>query len=173
MRIRFLAVPLLALLAGGCASNVPVAIRDPIPGSPSLAEVRKDPVPHLGTRVRWGGVIVAVHNREDTTRIEVVGRKLDSGGRPTSGDATAGRFLAEVAGFLDPAVYAQGREITVVGTLAEPETRKIGEFPYRFPVVRARAHYLWPPKEPARDAYPPPWYYDPWYPYHSPYSPYW
>ena len=161
-------------MAAGCASKVPVNIREPIPGSPSLAEVRRDPALHAGERVRWGGTIVAVHNREQDTRIEVVGRGLGSQGKPRDGDATAGRFLAEIPGFLDPAVYAEGRKITVVGMLAEPETRLIGEFSYRFPVVRTRAHYLWPEEKPVRDPYyPGPWYYDPWYPYHWPYHPYW
>jgi len=115
-----------------------------------------------------------VTNREGTTRIEVVGRRLASGGRPRDGDATSGRFLAEVPGFLDPAVYASGRQVTVTGPLAAPETHDIGDFAYRFPVVEVRAHHLWPePEKVERRSYPPPWYYDPWYPYYRPYPPYW
>ena len=179
MTARFLYALLAIVLTAGCASKVPPTIREPIAGSPTLAAVHRAPADHLGAAVRWGGTIVAVENRPDTTRIEVVGRRLGSEGRPESGDATAGRFLTDIPGFLDPALYASGRAITVVGTLAAPETHTIGEYAYRFPVVRARAHYLWPKQEPARErSYPPPWYYDPWYhdpwyPYHRPYHPYW
>jgi outer membrane lipoprotein len=161
-----------AVMAAGCASKVPPEVREPIPGSPSLGQVRESTAAHLGQTVRWGGAIVAVSNQENVTRIEVVGRSLGSEGRPRSEDATTGRFLAEIPGFLDPAVYAQGRQITVVGPLADTEVRAIGEFPYQFPVVRVRSHYLWPRERP-RQAHPPPWYHDPWYPYRSPYYPYW
>ncbi|HKL77552.1 MAG TPA: Slp family lipoprotein [Gammaproteobacteria bacterium] len=161
-------------LLSGCASTVPVAIREPVPASPALAEVRKDLAAHVGREVRWGGTIAAVENRPDTTVIEVVGRRLHAGGRPRSEDRSAGRFLVVVDGFLDPAVYGEGRQVTARGTLAEPVTRDIGRYAYRFPVVEAGTLHLWPlPEEPRYDPYPPPWYHDPWYPYPHPYYPYW
>jgi outer membrane lipoprotein len=68
--------------------------------------------------------------------------------------------------FLDPAVYAAGRRMTVIGTVTGEEERKIAELPYRYPVVAADAIKLWP-REVVVPAYPPPWpYYYPWpYPY--------
>jgi len=174
LRLRFLGAVLATALITGCASKVPPSIREPIAGSPTLAAVHRQPAAYVGDAVRWGGTIVAVANGPDTTRIEVVGRKLRGEGRPRAGDTTPGRFLADVTGFLDPALYAAGRSVTVVGTLAPPETHTIGDYPYRFPVVRVRSHYLWPEEEPARERhYPPPWYYDPWHPHPWPYHPYW
>lgn len=184
MTIRLVLALIPLLLVVGCASTAPEAIRSPLPGSPDLAEVREDPPAHVGERVRWGGTIAKVHNGDTNTRLEVVGRPLTSQGRPASGDTTSGRFLAEVPGFLDPAVYSRGREITVTGRLAEPETRPIGEFDYRFPVVRVQDHHLWPAREQIRRPLPPdpwywdpwyrdPWYRDPWYPYYGPPPPYW
>lgn len=166
-------VALAAFLGlAGCASKVPVEIREPVPGSPALKEVLTDPAAFSGARVRWGGTIVEVENKQDATLIQVVGRKLESEGRPEDKDRSPGRFMAQVAGFLDPAIFAPGRQLTVMGILQDPVTREIGEYEYELPVVRARVHYLWPRKEPERRDYrPEPWVYDPWFPHHSPY--YW
>ncbi len=166
---------LVAMLGlGACASKVPMEIREPVPGSPELRKVLADPAAFVGSRVRWGGAIAQVENEPETTRLQVVGRQLGSEGRPQGTDRSPGRFLVEVAGFLDPAIFVPGRKITVTGVLLEPVERPIGDFSYEFPVVRARVHYLWPRAERTRrEYYPPPWYYDPWYPYHLPYHRYW
>ena len=173
----------LALLAGagllyGCTSNVPEAIRTAPPRDVAVAEARADPEALSGSEVRWGGVIAAVENARDETRIEVVSRPLDRAGRPESGDRSAGRFLARFQGFLDPAVYAAGRELTVRGTLDGVVSRPIGEFPYRFPVVDVYSHRLWQPlPEPGPYMHDPfwyrPWYSDPWYPYPWYRDPFW
>jgi outer membrane lipoprotein len=40
-------------------------------------------------------------------------------------------------------VFQAGREITVVGRIEGFETRKVGEFDYRYARVTADAIYLW------------------------------
>lgn len=173
MPARFLAPVALGLLLAGCASHIPEPIRTPLPGGPSLAEARADPGTFRGSRVRWGGTIAAVHNRPTVTRVEMVARALSSEGEPAREDTTPGRFMAEFRGFVDPAVFSEGRRLTVVGTLGGMAERAIGDYAYRFPVVAVEHHYLWPAQTPRREPYPPPWYHDPWYPYHSPHYPYW
>ena len=158
----------------GCASTLPKDITEAPPGNPSVAAVRADPQRFVGAQVRWGGTIAAVENRQHETWIEVVDRPLYSGGRPQSGDSSYGRFLARVAGFLDPAIYAKGRQITVAGTVEGSVTRPIGQYTYRFPVVAVRTHLLWEPLPERREYYDPFWppYYDPWWPYYRyPYRP--
>ena len=108
-----------------------------------------------------------MENLAETTRIEVVARRLRRGGRPIDSDRTAGRFIAEAAGFLEPTQYAPGRHITVVGTLAPPLTRDIGTHPYTYPVVKAATLYLW---EERADYYPYPY---PYYGYDPFLRPYW
>ncbi|HQU14596.1 MAG: hypothetical protein B7Z66_04535 [Chromatiales bacterium 21-64-14] len=164
-----------ALLLAGCASPVPPPIGSPPPGSsPTVAQVRADPNGFSGAQVRWGGTIAAVENGTAQTWIQVVARPLARDGRPSEeGDASAGRFLAEVSGFLDPEIYAKGRLITVAGRLDHEVTRPIGRFEYHFPVVTVEAYYLWPPL-PKRERYGyPRYYYDPWwspwYPWGPPY----
>ena len=168
----------LVLVLGGCASDVPQSIRQAPPSAVSPAEARAEPERLTGVTVRWGGTIASVENRREETWIDVVARPLASDGSPKDGDSPAmGRFLARVPGFLDPAVYSAGRELTVLGTFTGIETRSIGDFPYRYPVARVQQHYLWPPAlEPRPSDYSPFWY-DPWYPYpwwhhRPPYSPY-
>jgi len=179
---RFLLVAAAGVMVlAGCASPLPVALQEAPPNSPDVAQVRADPGRFVGAQVRWGGSIAAVENRADETWLEVVHRPLGSSGRPADTDRSAGRFLARVKGFLDPAVYTQGREVTLGGTVAQPVTRNIGQYPYAFPVVNVNTLYLWPPREERIYVYPndpfwDPWpYYRyphyPWYPYYR--YPYW
>jgi len=107
---------LLLLLLAACATNVPDAIREPPPDNLAVDDVRRDPETYVGPYVRWGGTIAGVENGKTETTIEIVARDLDSSGRPRLTDHSPGRFLARAAGFLDPAVYSKGREVTVTGT---------------------------------------------------------
>jgi outer membrane lipoprotein len=127
--------------------------------------------PTIGDRVRWGGEIVAARPRQDETCLEVLSRPLDRRARPIRGDQTLGRFVACASGFYDPTIYAPGRELTVTGTLADATTRKVGDYEYRFPVVKADLTYLWPPR-PERVLYYDPWPDPFWGPYWGHY-PYW
>lgn len=170
--INILMLVSLAFVAAGCATNVPREIREAPENSPTLAEVRVDSQRFIGARVRWGGTIAAVDNRATETRIEVVARALDRNGRPRETDRSPGRFIAVIDGFLDPVVYAEGREMTVTGALAGETTHRIGDHEYTFPVVRAENYLLWPPRSELQPRDFPPWYYDPWYPWGPYYYPY-
>ncbi|ACL71760.1 outer membrane lipoprotein, Slp family [Thioalkalivibrio sulfidiphilus HL-EbGr7] len=171
MRIlRVMSLCLAALWLAACAST-PEPIRAAPPGAPQPDEVRADPARFQGSQVRWGGVIAGVNNLADHTLVEVVSRPLTSGGRPRESDVTQGRFLARVPGFLDPAVYVAGREITVSGRVAGLESRPVGDYPYPYVRVDVDVHQLWAVREPVRDPYYSPWWYDPWYPYHPIYGP--
>jgi len=153
--------PLLALplLLGACArppgalrgSFAPLTVRD--------AQARAA----VGERVRWGGTIVNARPGKDSTCFEIVSKPLDEQARPVDSDETLGRFVACAPGFYDPEVYAPGREVTVTGTLAEPMSRKVGDYEYRFPVVKADTVYLWP-KRPERIVYYNRWLDWPWGP---------
>lgn len=174
MRLTVLLAALLVL--SGCASTVPAPLRDVPENAPQPGEVQADPQRFRGERVRWGGTVVAVTNMAERTVLEIVARPLDTQARPRDVDRSLGRFLARVPGFLDPAVYARGREITVVGTVAGVQAGAIGEYPYRYPVVEVSARQLWQPR-PAATAPPyayDPFWYDPWYPrsLFYPYCPY-
>lgn len=121
-----------------------------------------------GTRVRWGGRIIQTEPQERETCFFVLDEPLDSQARPEPGEQSLGRFVACKQGFYDPEVYAKGREVTVTGTVAGSETRKVGDFDYTYPRVEADAVHLWH-KRPvyAPNPYP---YYDPFFnPFYDPF----
>lgn len=155
----------LALL-GACASS-PTIFNQPMPGAPSLSDVNKDIEKHKGSRVRWGGVIASVKNRQDETWVELVQYQLDRRGRPIDSDSQ-GRFFLKFGGFLEPKEYEVGREITAVGEVTETVTQKIGEHNYVYPVVSVNSaeFVLWNELHSYYDPYPYPYtspFYDPFY----------
>lgn len=145
-----------AVMLTGCASRVPQLIRQVPKPNPTLADALASSDPQ-NQPVRWGGAILAVVNHPNDTEIEILTRKLGRYGKPVDSDETQGRFLARVDGFLDPAIYAQGRLLTVYGLIDSWENRNVGEKSYRYPLIKVQTHYLWP-KEP-ENVYPA---YDPY-----------
>jgi len=121
-----------------------------------------------GAAVRWGGRIVSVEPRADSTCFEMISSRIGADARPSSSrDNTNGRFIACRAGFYDPAVFEQNREVTFIGRIDGYENRRIGEYDYRFPRVAADVVYLWPERGNTTVVYPPmyhPGYYPGWYP---------
>jgi len=156
-------LPILALsvlLLTACASHIPDAIRIAPSNQVSIKAAQTSPKVYTHAQIRWGGNIISVENRSNETWIEVLAHPLDYEGQPNLDALSNGRFLARINGFLDPATYAPERQITVRGQLESTIVRHIGKHPYRFPLVRAQAHYLWPKAPEVTE----PWH-DPWYPY--------
>lgn len=164
-RVRCGGLVLSFLAAGGCVSSqVPLLVRQPLPENPSISAVREDISHYEGSYVRWGGTIARVENKKDHTVLEIVARELGDEGRPKGTDFSPGRFLARVDDFLDPAIYQEGRKITVYGVIEGLVEDHIGKHPYKFPVVRARIYHLWKRENVGR------YYYPPYYFYYPPYS---
>ncbi len=161
MRAWFPVVAVVSSLAG-CAS-VPASLSGGTFSdvTPQAAQARSI----VNVRVRWGGEIVETQPGKGETCFDVVSRPLNAEARPELTDVTLGRFMACATGFYDPAVYAKGRQITVVGTLEAPVLGKIGEYSYRYPQVKAATVYLWPRYQ--YYYYMPPPYYGGW-PYYGP-----
>jgi outer membrane lipoprotein len=95
-------------------------------------------------QVMWGGVIVKATNTADHTDFAVLFYPLDSSQRPDRQQPAKSRFIVRYRGYLETMVYAPGREITVLGKLQGVEEGKIGDAPYRFPVLQAERIHLWP-----------------------------
>lgn len=140
---RTLATAILApaaLLAAGCATH-------PTPLQGEYPEISaRDAADHdrTGALVRWGGRIVQVEPREDSTCFEMLSMRLDANGRPLrTDDASGGRFIACRSGFYDPAVFERDREVTFTGRIGGYDTRRIGGYGYRFPRLDADVVYLW------------------------------
>lgn len=135
----------LAIVLAGCATYPDVVRVSDESMLVSYAAVTQGKV-QQGT-ARWSGVIAKVQNNASNTRLEIVYFPASAGGRPQVSDQTPGRFVAYVKGFVDPLVYAQGKQITVLGALAAPEAGKVEQYQYLFPVIQDAAVYLWPKKQ--------------------------
>ena len=110
--------------------------------SPKRATVESEAL--KGKTVLWGGMVIATTNLKDNTQIEILAYPLDSYQRPMIEEQALGRFLAIQSGYLEPADYAQGRYITVRGTLGATRMGRVGESEYVYPVVNLNQLKLWP-----------------------------
>ena len=161
---------MLGAFLTGCASPLPAPLQSDPPDAPTLQQVLASPERHVGQSVRWGGVIIRIETQSDSSLIEVLAKPLDNQGRPLTVSDATGRFLSRVTGFLDPLVFQREREVTVSGRLGHSQTRTVGDYPYRYPVVEVDSWHLWEPRPTYRTE--PPYWYDPWYPWGYPY-PWW
>jgi outer membrane lipoprotein len=157
-RHSFLVLALAAALSA-CATTPAPLQGQFTPLEPEQAVAQQQP----GQAVRWGGRIVEVHTEKLYTCFEIVSAPLDSSTRPRRVDSSNGRFLACRNGFYEPEVFAVGRELTVSGHIDGFETRKIGDYDYRYPRVAADVVYLWPEYEEHHHHYDP-FYYPYWGP---------
>ncbi len=127
----------------------------------------------IGQSIRWGGMILATRPDMETTCFEILSRTLANTMRPKDADQTLGRFIACRDGFLDPEVFARGREVTLTGWIERLDTRKVGEFDYQYPIVSAEFISMWPERQNViiyeYDRFYSPWYWR--YPYYHPYPP--
>lgn len=162
---HLLRIALLSLTLTGCVS-VPEPLSGDLAVAPLADEVDES---DIGRTLLWGGTLIEARPGESSTCLELLARPLDAQRRPGLGDEAHGRFRACHGGFLDPEIFAAGREVTVVGRLATFEVDSVGEFPYRFPVLRTETVHLWPERlEVDRRFYDPFWRYHGW-PYGGPY----
>jgi outer membrane lipoprotein len=161
---------LMALLGIGCAHAISKTMRvqaePPIP----FAQLRANPEAYKDRTVILGGEILQTHNLREGTRLEVLQKPIDRSQAPLTTDSTGGRFMALCDDYLDPAVYAPGRRITVAGRVLGSYTGKVGEVDYVYPLIACQEKHLWPQVVAVpRGYYSYPWWY--WDPYVHPW--YW
>ncbi len=114
--------------------------------------------------VRWGGTILSSNNTAEQSCFEILGRPLDYNARPLATDSEQGRFLACKPGFIDPAVFEPGRDVTIIGAVTGIEEHKVDDFDYRYPKLQAQTVYLWPERAVVESYYVEPFFYP--YPYY-------
>jgi len=148
-RIAFLGFFLLFLVTG-CASVISKQVLDSVDRSVTFQDLKANPDRFIGKIVLTGGQIVATTVKKDETWIEVVQKPLDRNNRPENTDLSYGRFLVLFPGFMDPAIYAAGREITVAGEVKGKRTLPLDTIEYTYPVLTPKEHYVWKPEELSR-----------------------
>jgi len=169
MSIRFILCLTLLLALCACASQVPILIKLPPNPDPEFLQVKNNIDTFQNQYVRWGGKIISVENKEDSTWIEILAGPLNRYGKPGYNTDSEGRFIARVEGFLDPEYYRKDRYLTIFGTIDTIFVKRIDDYPYSYPLISAKEHYLWPEYQIARYQYPYyyPYYHGYYYPYYS------
>lgn len=115
--------------------------------SPSPRQVAEAPDEPPARSVLWGGIIINSSNLENGTVVEVLAYPLDSSQRPRTEEPAQGRFLVFEPRYLEPVDYAQGRLLTVAGTITGTHRGRVGETSYVYPRVEADRLFLWPKTE--------------------------
>lgn len=134
---------LLSLLLGGC-TGLPASLQNAPFMNLSYSQVSSDSNSFKDTPVRWGGVIISVENEAQSSLMQVLFHPLDYNGRPQTYKPGEGRFVITSAEFLDPAVYAKDKEITVAGVIAGDIELTVGKRTIHVPLLTATAIHLWP-----------------------------
>ncbi len=133
---------LLAL--SGCASQIPASIGSRPNPDPEFNQVKKSISAFQNQQVRWGGKIISVANKKDSTWIEILANPLNSYGEPDPNTDYEGRFIAKIDGVLDPEHYAKDRKLTIFGTIETELVRERDNHSYSYPLVSTKEYYLWP-----------------------------
>lgn len=142
--IRLFGLSIVCILMLGCVTRFDIG---PAARSVTPEQAAGDVAQAQGKAIAWGGVIVGTKNLADKTRLEVLGYPLDSRNRPEVAAKPIGRFIAFHPGFLEPANFAAGRLLTVVGTVTGTLPGTVGEARYVYPVIETSRVFLWPTPE--------------------------
>ncbi len=136
-------IALLAILSfAGCAHVVSQEMRDRAEPNLDTARFFADPEAYSGKIVILGGIIASSRNAKDGTYIEVLQKPLNYRGIPEDSDLSYGRFIVFYEGFLDPAVYSQGKIMTAAGEVIGIRTGNLGEMQYRYPLIKGKEVHL-------------------------------
>jgi len=110
--------------------------------APDMAAAMPD-VYH-GAEILWGGRIVEVRNRAETSEIVILAYPLDGGQRPRPKQPSQGRFVAVLQGYVESYDYPHDRFVTVSGKVVGSLAENVDEQPYVYTLVHAEGVHLWP-----------------------------
>ncbi len=133
------------MTVAGCSPAIPHQYLAGSNRAATFPAVKASVQHYAGASVVWGGYIHGVRNTPAGAYVEIVESPLDHRDRPRPVDEARGRFLLLVPGFAEPARYASGKAITVVGEVRGLSERPLGEITYAYPVVLRRYDRFWKP----------------------------
>ncbi len=171
---RILVLGFLAAAMSSCAT-APIASQyrqEAKSNNVSFSMVLQNPDAYINNVVLWGGSIIETTNTQNGTQIIVLQAPLGSAERPETSESSQGRFIAMSSKFLDPAIYREGRKITLAGQVTGKKTLQLGETSYTYPVVDIKQLHLWSKRQNYYYGYPYDYGYWGWGPYYwYPWSP--
>ncbi|MEJ2641730.1 MAG: Slp family lipoprotein [Desulfosarcinaceae bacterium] len=162
-RLYIITLGCLAAALSAC-SVMSSQMRAEVDTSKSYQDLIQNPAASVGLNVILGGYILSVTNQHEKTTMMLLQAPLGFQDQPGQRDNSKGRLIVEYPGFLDPAVYAKDRKVTVGGRILESASRGGGDTPFPYIRIAATEIHLWPQPKPY-DAYDPWWYYPPPYRY--------
>ena len=146
MKLKTFSIIGLMVLAAACGSAIPKESLRQVDPEITFQGLIKDPDRYKGKVILVGGQIVSTTVRESESWVEILQQPLDWKQRPQNTDVSYGRFLVCFQGFLDPAIYAAGKKITVLGEVLGKKVQPLNEMEYAYAVLLPREHYLWKPE---------------------------
>ena len=132
----------LLLISAGCTPFISKDLRREISRDITFKQVIKDPEAYIGKTVLISGIIIGSKNTKEGTLIEILQKSADMEGRPKDVDNSDGRFLALYDGYLDTAIYTQGREAAVAGEIKGKRVLPLGEIDYTYPFISIKEIHL-------------------------------
>ena len=146
IRSLVIAVFLIWVLVG-CATALSQEARDQVTLDTAFGNVIKAPQRYVGEVMLLGGRVITATPHDGHTELVVLQLPLEVGLRPKSEGRSEGRFLVQSSDFLDPAIYAPDRLITLVGRIQGVEERPLGQTRYHYPELALVEIKLWPEAE--------------------------
>jgi outer membrane lipoprotein len=130
-----------AAALSACAAPV---FKDAPKNAAMPADVARQPENYHDADVVWGGKILDVRNRTDTTEIQVVAYPLDRAQRPDQAGPTQGRFIFSLPGYVEALDYPTGRFVTLRGRVTGTRVGRVDDHDHVFPLVDRVTVHLWP-----------------------------
>jgi outer membrane lipoprotein len=160
MRIRLVLIPLLIFCVTACAPVLSAYTMERASRAVPLVQMQQQPEQYRGRLYAFGGTIASSKTTVAGSLLELVFTTVDSYGslQDTISGSRVLAFMPKERGLLDPAVFAEGRRVTVSGVFDGIQSGTIGEMPYGFPFFVISEIYLWSKEVPRT------YYYD----YYSP-----
>lgn len=141
--IQIFLVLLTAGIIAGCQPRIPVEVTSRVTFRNDFDTLLKAPDQYIGEYAIFGGEVIRITNEPNFSEISVLQYPTDKDYRPDTDRSSRGRFLIRTKTFLDPAIYTPGQLITVGGNIIGGESRMIGGYDYKYPIINADQIWTW------------------------------
>ncbi len=113
----------------------------------SFEQISSSEASFKGKVVVWGGTLVGRGVDAQGSWLEVVQRPLDLNWSPLLNDESSGRFLVYFkSGEIDLKEAREGRLATFAGSVAQGQTRTLGQRAFFYPALDYRDHHFLEPQ---------------------------
>ncbi|MDQ6733968.1 MAG: Slp family lipoprotein [Nitrospirota bacterium] len=142
--VAFCASPLVSLKRLHRGIVLPSSIGQRLDHSVTFVALREHPDAYRDRLVALGGKVLHANRLNDRTETEVLHLPLNDVHLPRASlTETQGRVLAFQKEFLDPALFPDGRRVTLVGEVIGGTIKALGEMAYSYPTLEIKYLKVW------------------------------